>query len=272
MFGLGVVRGMGVTLKRFIGTFLRGYDTYPRAKEIGGLAEVERKYPTRPGGLFTVQYPEEKVPVPERFRNIPMLIYEPEPDSERAEYGGNRCTACGICAKVCPPQCIWIVQEKRANGRPVPVPKAFCIDASICMSCGFCAEYCPFDAIKMNQEFELSSYERHEAWLYDMDDLLVSTDYYAETHPTAWAEQEEVRRQKEEAKRKREEARRKREEAQKREAEKAQTEEAEDSSGGDEASDDMDEARRRKMEQRKKFLEARRKREEEAQAQEDNDS
>ena len=270
MFGLGVVRGMGVTLKRFIDTYLRGYDTYPRAQEIGGLAQVERKYPTKPGGLFTVQYPEEKVPVPERFRNIPMLIYEPEPDSERAEYGGNRCTACGICAKVCPPQCIWIVQEKDENGRPVPVPEAFYIDASICMSCGFCAEYCPFDAIKMNQEFELSSYERHEAWLYDLDDLLVSTDYYAKTHPMAWAEEEEERRKKEEAKRKREEARRKREEAQKEKAEQAQAEKAEASSDeAEEASNDMDEARRRKMEQRKKFLEARRKREEEAQAQED---
>lgn len=267
MFGLGVVRGMGVTLKRFIDTYVRGYDTYPRAQEIGGLAEVERKYPAKPGGLFTVEYPEEKVPVPERFRNIPMLIYEPEPDSERAEYGGNRCTACGICAKVCPPQCIWIVQQKDENGRPVPVPEAFYIDASICMSCGFCAEYCPFDAIKMNQEFELSSYERHEAWLYDMDDLLVSTDYYAKTHPMAWAEEEEERRKKEEAKRKREEARRKREEEQA----KKEAAEAEASQDGDEETD-MDEARRRKMEQRKKFLEARRKREEEAQAEQDGDS
>jgi len=81
---------MGITLKRFVDTFLRGYDTYPRTREPGGRADVERKYPIEPGGLFTVQYPEEKVPVPERFRNIPMLIYEPDPDSERAEYGGNR--------------------------------------------------------------------------------------------------------------------------------------------------------------------------------------
>ena len=251
MFGTGVARGLGVTLRRFVETFLRGYDTYPRAQAIGGLEKVERHYPTRPGGIFTVQYPEEKVPVPERFRNIPMLVYDPDPQSERAEFGGNLCTACGICAKVCPPQCIWIVQQKDENGRPVPVPEAFFIDASICMSCGFCAEYCPFDAIKMNQEFELSSYERHEAWLFDMDDLLVSVDYYAKTHPQAWAAEEEVRRQKEEQRRKREE--------QKRRREAAQAQKAAQAAGGDA---EMDEARRRKMEARKKFLEARRKREE----------
>ncbi|MFQ5595379.1 MAG: 4Fe-4S binding protein [Anaerolineae bacterium] len=264
MFGLGVVRGMGITLKRFVDTFLRGYDTYPRTRELGGRADVERKYPIEPGGLFTVQYPEEKVPVPERFRNIPMLIYEPDPDSERAEYGGNLCTSCGICAKVCPPQCIWIVQQKDANGRPVPVPEAFYIDASICMSCGFCAEYCPFDAIKMNQEFELSSYERHESWLYDMDDLLVSTDYYAKTHPQAWAAEEEERRKKAESKRKREEAKRQREAA----AQAKKAAEAAAAEAGGEASE-VDEARRRKLEARKKFLEAKRKREEEAQSAQD---
>lgn len=253
MFGLGVVRGMGITLRRFVKTYLRGYDTYPRAQEIGGLAEVERKYPTEPGALFTVQYPEEKVPVPERYRNIPMLIYDPRPDGERAEYGGILCTSCGICAKVCPPQCIWIVQEKDASGRPVPVPSEFYIDVSICMGCGFCAEYCPFDAIKMSQEFELSSYERHEAWLFDMDDLLVSTEYYAKTHPRAWAEEEAARRAKEEAKRKREAAQRKREQAKAAAAKKPAAAPASSESP-------EDEARRRKMEARRKFLEARAKR------------
>jgi len=134
------------------------------------------------------------------------------------------------------------------------------------MSCGFCAEYCPFDAIKMNQEFELSSYERHESWLYDMDDLLVSTAYYAKTHPQAWAAEEEVRRKKAEAKRKREEAKRKREA----EAQAKKAAEAAAAGEGGEASE-MDEARRRKLEARKKFLEAKRKREEAAQSAKDDD-
>ncbi len=27
------------------------------------------------------------------------------------------------------------------------------------MNCGFCAEYCPFDAIKMDHDFDIASYE-----------------------------------------------------------------------------------------------------------------
>ena len=72
-----------------------------------------------------------------------------------------RCTSCGICAKVCPPQCIWI--ERTTNPetkRPVPEPKEFYIDVDICMNCGFCSEYCPFDAIKMDHDYELSVYKR----------------------------------------------------------------------------------------------------------------
>jgi NADH-quinone oxidoreductase subunit I len=34
-------------------------------------------------GIFTVQYPEEKLPVPEEFRFIPFLLYE-EKDGEKA--------------------------------------------------------------------------------------------------------------------------------------------------------------------------------------------
>ena len=50
--------------------------------------------------------------MPERFRYIPMLIW----DTENNE---DLCTACGICAKVCPPQCIWIVRDmtQRQTGR-----------------------------------------------------------------------------------------------------------------------------------------------------------
>ncbi|MEI2697414.1 MAG: 4Fe-4S binding protein [Microthrixaceae bacterium] len=54
--------------------------------------------------------------LPERFRYIPMLLYDHIPKQE------DRCTACGICAKVCPPQCIWIVRDADANGKPIAAP------------------------------------------------------------------------------------------------------------------------------------------------------
>ena len=51
----------------------------------------------------------------------------------------------------------------------------------------FCSEFCPFDAIKMDHQFELCNYERRQSHVYDLQDLLVSTEYYAKTHPRAWA-------------------------------------------------------------------------------------
>ncbi len=135
-------------------------------------------------GLFTVEYPDERLPVQERFRVLPVLIYDDDD-------GHVRCTCCNICAKVCPPQCIWMSQAHAPSGKPVLLPSEFTIDMDVCMNCGLCAEYCPFDAIKMDQNFELSNYERHQTHIYSMQDLLVSSAYYAQTHPEAWSSADE---------------------------------------------------------------------------------
>ena len=82
----------------------------------------------------------ERLPVYERFRVLPVLIYD-------TEDGNVRCTSCNICAKVCPPQCIWMSQAKSPKGTVVPLPEDFYIDMDVCMNCGLCSEYCPFDAI-----------------------------------------------------------------------------------------------------------------------------
>jgi NADH-quinone oxidoreductase subunit I len=166
-------------------------------RPVGGKRVVQSPRST---GVFTVQYPEEKLAVPERFRYLPMLIVD-------AATGKERCTSCGICAKVCPPQCIWIVRSAGPDGKPIPQPAEFVIDASICMSCGFCAEYCPFDAIKMNQVYELAAFERKETLLMRKKDLLVPESYHAQLHPTDYADEEAERRAKEEADRAKEAAR-----------------------------------------------------------------
>ncbi len=180
MFGLGVLRGMGVTLKHFIDTYLADLDQFPsRYRED---KDAVRQLPDE-RGMFTIQYPEERLAVPERFRFLPFLLWDTEVDN-------IRCTSCGICAKVCPPQCIWIVRGTKPDGKPKPEPEEFYIDVSVCMSCGYCTEFCPFDAIKMDHVFELSDYERHESMIYDLTKLTKKTDYYAETHPGAWAEEQ----------------------------------------------------------------------------------
>jgi NADH-quinone oxidoreductase subunit I len=189
MFGTGLLKGLGVTFKRMADTYIDDVKHIPSRYAYG--KDAIRQTPDEKG-LFTIQYPEEKRELPERFRYIPMLIY----DTPKQE---DRCTACGICAKVCPPQCIWIVRDTDEGGKPIPRPGEFYIDASICMSCGFCAEFCPFDAIKMNHDYELAVYDRYPNLVYNMTELTVPVEYYASIWPTQYAE-EEARRAEEEAK------------------------------------------------------------------------
>ncbi len=188
MFGSGVLKGLGVTLRQFVATYVDDLKRIP-SRYAGGRKLLDQTE-VPPEGLFTVQYPEERRKVAERFRYIPMLIYE-------AETGEDRCTACGICAKVCPPQCIWIVRDKDEKGKPITRPAEFYIDTTICMNCGLCAEFCPFDAIKMNHDYEIAAYERMPELIFDLRELRVPTTYYASIRPTDWAEEEAARKAKE---------------------------------------------------------------------------
>jgi NADH-quinone oxidoreductase subunit I len=177
----GTIGGMRVTLRHFgaaLADYLRGW---PGRR--GGSGTLVQSPAER--GMFTVEYPEQRIAVPENFRYLPVLLYE-------EESGKIRCTSCGICAKVCPPQCIWMTQAKNPKGGPVPLPEDFYIDMDVCMNCGLCSEYCPFDAIKMDHNFELSNYERHQTHIYNLQDLLVSSEFYAKTHPEAWNSADEV--------------------------------------------------------------------------------
>ena len=191
MYGQGIWEGLKVTLKHFIQSYLD--DIKWRGKRYYTEEGVAHRGSADTVGIFTVQYPEEKLPVPEEFRFIPFLIYE-EKNGTRTDL----CTACGICAKVCPPQCIWIVQNNDPEtGRPIPRPDEFFIDVDICMNCGFCAEFCPFDAIKMDHIYELSVHDRHETNIYDMERLSKPVEYYAGIRPTNYEREEAIRQEKE---------------------------------------------------------------------------
>jgi len=132
--------------------------------------------------LVTVQYPEERRPLPETSRNFPFLVYDSDPET------ALRCVACKICEKECPPQCIYIVVQRDEKGKPVKHPKVFDIDVSVCMSCQICVEVCPFEAIKMDTEFELSKTGRFGDLLLHKGDLSKSNEYYHKIHPTEAAE------------------------------------------------------------------------------------
>ena len=195
MYGRGILKGLGVTLKRYWNTYwddivwlFQGKKRYNSPEGIAHRSSKDAR------GIFTVQFPEERLLLSEETRYLPFLVYNEKPDGEK----DILCTSCGICAKVCPPQCIWIVRSNDpTTGRPIPEPTEFFIDADICMNCGFCAEYCPFDAIKMDHDFEIASYERN---VFNMEKLLKPSSYYQSIRPQNFAREEEARRAKEAAK------------------------------------------------------------------------
>lgn len=155
MLGKGLLKGLSETARNFVGSY----------------TDEER--------LVTVQYPEERLPLKENTRNFPFLVFD---DDDPVK--GLRCVACKICEKECPPQCIYIVLDRDEKGKPRKHPRVFDIDISVCMSCQICVEVCPFDAIKMDQVYELSRFDRFDDLLLKKRDLAKSNDYYHSIHPT----------------------------------------------------------------------------------------
>lgn len=210
MFGIGVLKGLGVTLKHFINTYIDDLKYFP--KSVTNEEAFARRQGPVGAGLFTVEYPEMKLKIPENFRFIPFLVTDYDVPKDSPDYDPQkaremiRCTSCGICPKVCPPQCIWIVRTNDPKtGKPIPQPAEFYIDTDICMNCGYCAEFCPFDAIKMDHDYELADYEREVAHIHDLDRLMKPVSYYASIRPTWYYKEEEARRAAEEEKRRKEE-------------------------------------------------------------------
>ncbi len=191
MNGSGFIKGMFVTLRHFVNSYVDDV-RYGFRKFSPQVDNFELRQGTQAEGVFTVQYPDEKVAVPERFRFVPFLVVNNF--DHASDPGKDWCTSCGICAKVCPPQCIWIVRsEDPTTGRPVPEPEAFFIDIDICMNCGFCAEFCPFDAIKMDHDYELASFDRTNNHVFDKPKLSKEMRYWKSIAPTRAVEEMQVR-------------------------------------------------------------------------------
>lgn len=155
-YGYGVLKGLMVTFRNLVASYF---------------------LPADRGGLFTVEYPEKRLAQKERFRNFPFLVYDNQPEN-------LRCVACDICAKECPPKCIYIVREFDKDGKPLKRPAIFNIDVTVCMNCGICEEACPFDAIFMDHDFEVANADRHDKLLFQKNDLLKSNEYFNQIRPT----------------------------------------------------------------------------------------
>ncbi|MEI8308868.1 MAG: 4Fe-4S binding protein, partial [Chloroflexales bacterium] len=161
--GQGLLQGLRVVWDHWAGSF-RKNDNFSKIH-----------------GTFTVEYPEERLPMPQAYRNMPVLLFDDES-------GHELCTGCYQCQRICPPQVIHITQAKDpVTGKMVPAATEFIIEYDACMSCGFCAEVCPFDSIKMDHVYELSTANR-AALTMRKAQLNRSISYYTGIAPGLWAE------------------------------------------------------------------------------------
>ncbi len=149
--GIGVMRGLKVVLSEMIQTYIRG--------------------------PFTVQYPEERQEIPERFRGRHAWLYDVDPETGAKV---PRCVACLACARACPQGIIHIEAERGPDGRRTV--KKFEIDLGLCMYCRLCVEACNFHALRMSQVFEMATSDR-QSLICGMEQLLYPAEEYERTHP-----------------------------------------------------------------------------------------
>ncbi len=127
---------------------------------------------------ITVQYPDERLPIPNRYRGIHYLEQE-------------KCIDCLACARACPIDCIEM--DAIRHGKELEWI-SFTLDYQKCMFCELCVYPCPKDCIHMGTEFAFVSYDRSE-FVHD----LLSYKGMSRDAKTRMLEAEEKKKAKEEA-------------------------------------------------------------------------
>lgn len=101
----------------------------------------------------TVQYPSEKLTIPQRFRGT--LTFDKE-----------TCTACGLCVKACPTACISLEAAiDPATKKRMAKVSWYQIDFGKCNYCRLCEEACPTKPVKSvrhTHNYEWSALERKD--------------------------------------------------------------------------------------------------------------
>ena len=116
-------------------------------------------------GTNTIQYPHQKLPVPEVGR------YQLDVEMDD-------CIVCDLCAKVCPVDCIDIeaIKATEAIGQTSDgttkrlYAAKFDIDMAKCMYCGLCTIVCPTECIVMTNQYDKSVFELKDL-TYEFSDM-----------------------------------------------------------------------------------------------------
>lgn len=101
----------------------------------------------------TIQYPEERAPIPARFHG-------------RFELDVDKCIACGLCANACPNK---VIQLERAKVGKKQYLTKYVMRIEYCMFCGMCVEACNKDALKFSHVINMNQYFRDKVRLILVD-------------------------------------------------------------------------------------------------------
>jgi len=105
----------------------------------------------------TIRYPEQQREFAPVYRGQHVL--------KRDEAGAERCTACGLCAVVCPAEAITMESGERTESekhlyREEKYAKIYEINMLRCIFCGLCEEACPKEAIFLTDRTVPSAFTR----------------------------------------------------------------------------------------------------------------
>ncbi len=126
----------------------------------------------------TLEYPEERPPIPDGYRGVPTLVHDPN--------GREKCVSCQLCEFVCPPKAIRItpgeIPEESETAHVEKAPQDFEINMLRCIYCGMCQEVCPEEAIFLQDIYSLVGTSReelvyHKQKLYELGGTLPDEHY-----------------------------------------------------------------------------------------------